>query len=133
MKTSDIVDRIAAECPGFAHVAHALTSGAEYDYPAAFVAPVKRVAEFPRMMGHPAQMVRQTWGVYVVLPKRQDTTVSSASDDLDSLCEELRAALIDWRIPGSDQPIFYVGGELAEREGIACWREDFAADTDLRY
>lgn len=133
MKVTDIVARIAAQCPGFAHVAHALTSGGDYDYPAAFVAPVKRVAEFPRMLGYHAQMTRQTFGVYVVLPKRQDTLISSAADDLDDLCAELRAALTDWMPAGADQPLFYVGGELAEREGIACWREDFATDIDMRY
>lgn len=133
MNVTDIVARVAEQCSGFAHVAHALTSGGEYDYPAAFVAPIKRVAEAPRLLGHHAQMTRMTFGVYVVLPKRQDAGGSSAADDLDDLCAELREALIDWKPTGADQPLFYVGGELAEREGIACWREDFAADTDLRY
>lgn len=133
MNVSDILARIRGECmPPFAHVDHALTSGAEYDYPAAFVAPVKRVAEFPRLLGAHAQMTRATFGVFVVLPKRQDTVAASAADDLDDLCASLRAALVDWRPTGAENPLFYVGGELVEREGIACWREDFATDFDLR-
>lgn len=135
MKISDVVARLRAECPSFATIDHALTAPGDYDYPAAFVAPVKRVAESDRMLGGPhAQMVRQVFGVYVVLPKRTDSgSGGSAADDLDDLCAELRLALVSWTPdPIEDHPIDYAGGELTEREGLACWREDFTSVFDLR-
>jgi len=128
MNVSAILTRITSQCPGFAFVGHALTSDHEYNYPAAFLTPVRRVAEFPRMLGYHAQMTRQTFGVYVVVRRAAGTD----PDLIDDLCAELRTALIDWTPGGDDQPLFYVGGELAEQNGIACWREDFASDVDLR-
>lgn len=134
MNVADLMARIADECPGFAHVSHVFAPPGEYDYPAAFVGPLKRQqAERPRMLGMYAQMIRQIFAVYVVLPKRTDAGSSSAADDLDALCDELRAALVDWRPAGSsDNPLSYAGGELAERDGLVCWREDFEGEFDLR-
>ena len=133
MKVSEIVARVAAECPGFAHVDHAMTGKDGFEYPAAFVAPIRTTADYPRVRGL-AQMTRQTWGVYIVMPKRTDNGADSAVDDLDALRLELRAALINWRpsaAPVTTHPLHYAGGELTEREGLVCWREDFAADIDL--
>lgn len=133
MKVSEIVARVDAECPGFNHVDHALTGNDGFEYPAAFVAPIRTAADYPRVVGM-SQMTRQTWGVYIVMPKRSDNGASSAADDLDTLRAQLRAALIRWRPAGSPittHPLHYAGGELTERDGLVCWREDFAADIDL--
>ena len=136
MKVSDIVAKIKADCPGFQHVDHVFSAPGDLPRPLALVAPVKREASDRRLVGQQVQDVRATFGVYVILTKATDDPGENVADDLDALCAELRAALVGFRPIGTDpgeQPLIYAGGELAEREGIVCWREDFSTRIDMRH
>jgi hypothetical protein len=123
------VDRITAECPSFQQVDHSLTSSAQNAYPAAFVAPLRSVAEAANFQPVMSQMATHTVSVYVVLERKQDATISTSLDDLRL---ELRAALRGWAPAGSQFEFQYDGGQLDMRDGIACWREDFTIQEELR-
>ena len=130
MRTDDIVARIRALCPGFAQVDHALLSASQESYPGAFVALVKADALPSSYIGAHVQIVRETIGVFITLERRLDEDTGEGSNDiLDDLRAELRAALVNWTPPGANQPLDYAGGELALRNGIAAWRDDFATQT----
>lgn len=133
MRLRDVVNRLKAECPGFQHIGHALTSSAQYDYPAAFVAPVKVTAQPSGLLGSHRQMTTRTVGVFVVLDRKQDDAPDAGNDDLlDDLCADLRAALMGWQAPGADMPFDYAGGELSQMRDLVGWREDFSVTTELR-
>jgi len=136
VKISDIVQRIRDECPSFQTVDSALISDASYEYPAAFVALVKTSAieDQIRLIGYAAQIVRKTFGVYIVAPKRQDAFGDAIADEFETLAAELRAALFGWSPAGSTalSPLYLGGGEMVERQQMIQWREDFTADFDER-
>ncbi len=133
MRTDDVVARIRALCPSFAEVGHALTSASQESYPGAFVALVKADAQPPGLMGVHSQMVREVLGVFITLRRQMDDDAGEgANDDLDDLRAELRAALVGWLAPGAETPLDYAGGELALRNALATWREDFSHTYDMR-
>jgi len=93
LRTSTVLARIRGQCPGFAQVDHALTSAAQNDYPAAFVAIAKMTADPNGLLGVHSQMVRLTVRVYVVVERRQDVGAAfGAADQWDDLVAALRAA-----------------------------------------
>ena len=143
MKTSEVMDRVKLLCPSFATVAHALTSAADpAPYPAALVTPSRTTAASNPFLGQTvvanggvwSQEVTQIFSVFIIQERRQDTATSSAADDLDTLTNELRAALVGWTGGSSfAAPMQYAGGALSEfRPGIAAWREDFSIETEMR-
>lgn len=139
MKIGDIVDRIRTECPGFAHVDHLLTSPVDYGYPAALVTLVKAVGRSPNIniSGAYAQDVAMTFGVYIVLARRQSGVADhGGADSLDYLLTSLRAALVNWLPPDQPDllaPVEYAGGEMAPYEaGLVTWRDDYGVQFDMR-
>ena len=137
MKTADVVARIRDLCPNFAHVDHLLMSSTSYDYPAALIAPVENKGDAPRINipGGYAQDYESLFGVYIVFERRQDGPADNGGADMfDRLCDELRAALINWQPDWALSPITYAGGRMAPYDaGIVTWREDFAVSTEVRY
>lgn len=135
MRTSAVIARIKLLCPGFATVAHALTSAADADLPSALVTPAKMVANPDRLIGalH-SQDVMQTFSVYILMQRRQDGDADAgAADDLDDLTDQLRAALPGWAIDANHAPMQFVGGQLDRFEtGLVCWREDYAVEYEIR-
>lgn len=137
MTFTDFIDRIRSECPTFAHVDHVLMSAVNYSYPAALIAPVENRGEPPRINipGAYAQDVESMIGVYIVMERRQDGAADFGGADLfDTLCAELRAALINWQPSWALSPVTYTGGRMAPYDaGIVTWREDFAVQFEVRY
>lgn len=137
MRIADAIARIKAQCPGFAYVDHLLTSSADFDRPAALVAPVRVVGVDPRIFipGGYSQDVSWILGVYIVLDRRQNGVTGSGTADLfDDLTTSLRAALVNWSAPATVQPLTYAGGEMAPYgTGLVTWREDFTAISEMRF
>jgi hypothetical protein len=134
IRTADVMARVRSQCPGFATVDHALSSNAEFAYPAALVSPVMVNSNPARLLTVHSQIERVTFGVFIILERRQDALGTSAADQLDDLRVSLRAALAGWQAPGATLPFDAAGGRLDQwRPGIAGWREDFSAETELRF
>jgi hypothetical protein len=136
MAFAPVVARIKEQCPDFAYVEHILTSAATYPLPAALVVPVKIDAIGPRINipGGYAQDMEMTVGIYIVMPRRQDNSgVAEGAELFDSLCAQLRAALVNWTPPEAVQPMEYAGGQMAPYEpGVVTWREDFLVRNEMR-
>lgn len=136
MNIGDIVNRITAECPGFAHIDHLLTSPVDYKYPAALITLVKNRGEAPHINipGGYAQDVFMTFGVYIVLERRQSGAANhGGADTFDNLLTSLRAALVNWQPDGLLAPVTYAGGEMAPYEtGLVTWRDDYGAQFEIR-
>jgi len=133
---ADVVRRIYEECPSFASVQHAITSGGQDALPSALVSPVRYIADPPpQMTGFIMQPVRMMVGVFIQVDREQDPYPDyPLATLLDVLQAEVRGALVGWVAPGADLPFDYVGGELApyKNDGPAIWREDFATATEIR-
>lgn len=136
MRTSDLITRIKAQCPAFAMVDHALTSAAETAFPAALVTPSELTAEPDGTFGagvH-SQLATQTFAIFFMLRRAQDTALVAKIDELDDLTAQLRAALVGWQIDGNHTPMNLVQGMLDKfHTGIVCWREDYSTQTELRF
>lgn len=129
MTLAEIVARIRAECPSFAHVDDFATSTQDFDLPAAIVEPLKREAS-PSMFsqGH-VQQIDFVFGVYVIFERKLDRP----SFGWDELCDELRQGLVGWNTTPTEAPVSYAGGQVARwKEQYVCWREDFSTDLELR-
>lgn len=138
MTLGEVISRIQAQCPEFALVDHVLTSPATYPYPVALVGPVRNVGEPPgiNIPGGYAQEVSVTFGVYIVLERRQNGVADfGAADAFDALCLSLRTALVNWLPTGCWQPVMYAGGQLApyDGSGVVTWREDFSTIFEMRF
>ena len=134
MRTKAIIDRIRAECPGFAQVDHALSSAEDLDYPAALVSPVQAQAGPERLLMYHRQIERLTFGVFIMVERRRDGIADAgAADELDDLRAELRAALIGYTPdPARFTGLAAAGGRLDQwRPGIAGWREDFSTEPEI--
>lgn len=135
MRVSVILERLRVTCPSFATVDHALTSPTTITYPAALVVPVKRMARPNQFLGVHAQMVDVTFGIHILIRRRQDgPTDAGAADDLDDLFAEVLAALKAWTPDGAIyKPFDYAGGQLAPfQDQNVTWREDFSTSYDVR-
>lgn len=135
IRLADVVARIRAECPSFAHVEHALTSAGQHALPAALVAPVAIKAEPPALLGGHAQMLDARVGVFVMVDRKTDVAPTfPLAHQFDDLLAEVRAALVDWQPPGAAMPFAYGGGELDRYrgDGPVTWRDDFIASIDMR-
>ena len=137
MTLGDVITRIRLQCPGFLLVDHVLTSPITYPYPTALVAPVRNQGQppFVNIPGGYAQDVVTTFGVYIIVERRQNGVADFGQGTLfDALCTSLRAALVNWTPPGAVQPISYAGGEMAPYDqGIVTWRDDYSAIFEMRY
>lgn len=136
MRTKDLITRIKAQCPGFALVDHALTSAAETTFPAALVTPSALEAQPDVLfgLGIHSQLVTQTFAVFFMLRRAQDTALLVKVDELDDLTAQLRASLVGWQIDGNHTPMNLVQGMLDKfHTGIVCWREDYSTETELRF
>lgn len=136
MRTSVLMERIRAECPGFAAVEHALSSSADMAFPAAMVTPSKceAAAEGTVGLGIHSQLVTQTFSIFILQTRTQDGVVGyGKADGLDDLIDELRAALVGWQPDTEEEPLQLVGGLLDRfHTGTVCWREDYSIQTELR-
>ncbi|MGV8987812.1 MAG: phage tail terminator protein [Cypionkella sp.] len=135
MRTADLISRVEDLCPGFEMVDHALTSTAEEVLPAALITPSKTEAQGDSLfgLGIHSQIVTQTFSIFVLLRRAQDTNTTSKADDLDDLTDQLRAALAGWQLDGDHSPMILVGGMLDKfHTGVVCWREDYSTETELR-
>jgi hypothetical protein len=71
--------------------------------------------------------------VYVVAKREQDGAIGfGAADKMDDALTELRAAMMGWQPEGVSLPFNLAGGELAERDGLACWAEDYTTAVLMR-
>ena len=134
MRTKVIIDRIRAECPGFAQVDHALSSSEDLDYPCALVSPVLASAGAERLLGYHSQIERITFGVFILVERRRDGAADAgAADELDDLRAELRAALIGYTPDAAAfDALASAGAKLDQwRPGIAGWREDFFTESEI--
>lgn len=135
MRTADIIGRIAASCPSFAFVDHALASSEDMPLPAAMVCPVKAVAATNEALEQGVeQRLTEVFGVYVLLRRRRNGDADAgAADDLDDLRAELQAALIGFYVSGDDAPLALAGGQIDQfAPGIVTWREDFTTYRFVR-
>ena len=135
MRTSDLINRVQMLCPAFAMVEHALTSSADETFPAAMITPSK-VEALPDGLygvGITSQIVTQTYSIFILLRRAQDTNFTSKAEDLDTLTDQLRAALVGWQLDGNHGPMNLVGAMLDKfHTGVVCWREDYSTETELR-
>jgi hypothetical protein len=134
MRTSALIARISAQCPLFACVDHALSPAKELTYPAAMVVPSELAAAPDGLFGivHDQDIV-QKFSVFVLIGRREDTSIWSGVDDLDDLTAQLRAALLGWEVDNDHAPMNLAGGKLDRYiTGIVCWREDYSVETSLR-
>jgi hypothetical protein len=129
MRTSDIIARVTALCPSFAHVGHALSAPAALNSPAALVSPVEAKAAATEVLGGTVQRMLDVFGVYIVMARRADGAEDfGVADDLDDLRAELRQALIGFTV-GDYSPLAAGGGRLAPyAPGLTTWREDFTTE-----
>lgn len=136
MMLGDVITRIRAQCPGFALVDHVLTSPITYPYPTALLAPVRNQGQPPlvNIPGGYAQDVVSTFGVYIVVERRQNGVADFGQGTLfDTLCQSLRTALVNWTPPGAVQPLMYAGGEMAPYDqGLVTWRDDYSTIFEMR-
>jgi hypothetical protein len=130
IRLADVVARIAAQCPAFAHVEHALTSAGQHSLPAALVSPIKIAGQPNQFLSGHAQKLEVTVGVFVMADRKTDTgpafMLANAFDDLQA---QVRAAMVGWQAPGAAGPFDLAGGELDRYrgDGPVTWREDYAA------
>lgn len=133
MRTSQLIARIVAECPGFALVDHALSSAAELTHPAALVTPSKVDPQPDGTfgMGAHTQVQDQVFSIFF-LQKRDQAT--SRPDELDDLIEEVHAALVGWQVDADHGPMTFEGAMLDKFvTGTVCWRADYSTQTQMRF
>lgn len=132
---ADLLVRLRTLCPDFATIEHGLTSSADPVLPAAIVMPMAMKAAESQLLEIPlrSQAIVQTFSIFILLKRQQDTLLSSKADDMDFLCAQLRAALCGWQVDAYHAPMNLAGGQLAQYQtGISCWREDYTAESELR-
>lgn len=134
MTLAEIIARIRAECPSFAHVSDSLTSASAFELPAALVEPLRRTAAPAQFVGQHLQTVPYLFGVYVMLERKMPIGAeASPSVSWDVLCAELQTALAGWQPHQFEAPVSYAGGQTARyNDQIACWREDFSTSYQIR-
>lgn len=135
MRLQHLIDRITAQCPGFAHVGHGLQGISRITLPAAVVLPVGMVTRPSPFLGAHSQMVLTTFGVHLLFDRARDGASDlGAADQYDDLLAALRSALSGWTPNSADfSPLNMAGGRFAQVEpGTNCWREDFSTETEMR-
>lgn len=129
MTLAEIVARIRAECPSFAHVDDFATSTLDFDLPAAIVEPLKRDASPALFTDAHVQQVDLVFGVYILFERKLDAPQLG----WDALCAELQLGLVGWATTPYEAPVSYAGGQVARwKEQYVCWREDFSTNFELR-
>lgn len=135
MTLDDIIARVIAECPSFATVRSFQNSSENMPLPAAIVEPIERRSPVPQgYMGGHIQTVNFRFGVYLMMERRLPDNFTPGGPSWDALCAELQAALCAWTNGEPNvSPVSYAGGAVVPfRDQIACWREDFATDFQIR-
>lgn len=136
MRTAVLLARVRDTCPIFATVDHALAPAADFLRPAALITPLKLAPQAPGLLGRHSQMTDWTFGIYVIVDRVTDGVAATTADQLDDCVAQLRAALNGWvqdPDPDAMSPLAYAGGMIDRyRDGIVCWREDFATTIEMR-
>lgn len=119
MKIRTVIDRVKAECPTFAGrvagtaeyaaAADALES-VRLDLPAAFVYRSGGIPSEAATIGAVVQMRPETFGIIVAIDNGTDAPGFAASEALDTIIEELLAAMLGWQ-PDDDHNAFVFEGD----------------------
>ncbi|WP_447556426.1 phage tail terminator protein [Vreelandella sp. EE22] len=114
-----IIERLKAQCPGFAYVDEAWFSKPVDDYdkdtPAALVYIGEDAGAAPSELNG-RQAVTTTYGVFIVCER---------GDTFRAQRHEVREALFGWQPPGTNGVMAYHGGEMAEIRGRYVWWREF--------
>jgi hypothetical protein len=131
-----IVARIRAQCPAFATVTDVYGYADDVALPAAFVARIGAQATAPALFDQHVQMIRLTFGVYVIVARR-DTPFGgvSPSAEVEALETAVINALSAWPEepqPGTT-PLAFAGAVAAPwRDSVSEWRLDFVTEIAFR-
>jgi hypothetical protein len=139
LNLSDVIARLAIQCPGFKLVAGAAEFAAISDavpiYPAAWVIPLgDSPAENTLMAGGVMQTVDSVFGVLIAVRDLTDQRGEAGVDAVRERRVEVVEALLGWT-PNTNEvaPIEYAGGRLvAFASGFVWWQEEFSTSYYLR-
>lgn len=130
MKIRTVINRIKAECPTFGG---RVSGSAEYaaavdalesvrlDLPAAFVYRSGGVASDAATIGAVVQMVQHNFGIIIALDNGTDAAGFAASEALDTIIDELVAALLGWQPDDTHNAFVFVRDEHLDLNRGRLW------------
>lgn len=128
MRLAPFVARIAQSCPDFAgRVASALATATPRAYPAALLLPLsERVVD--GVLSGTARVYEAVFAVEIAHKHAGDADRGGpAATDLETLREQVLAALVGWDAGPGYGVVEHAGGELTDYQpGLAVWRDRFS-------
>lgn len=139
MDVTPIIDRLREQCPPplFKSVGGAIELDAAVQSapatPCAWVMPLAEKAETPHLASVQTQLVMQDISVVICVTNRRDATGAAASQDLKTLRQAVRAALMGWAPDGeTGDPLAFTSGRLLRfDEGRLWWADEFRVMTTI--
>lgn len=121
------VDRLAAQCPGLRQVRLALEGALPGAYPSAYVLPLSETATPAELHDSDEQRIEARFAVELMVKHAaQAASGGPAQEELETLREEIKAALIGWQPGALFTPVAFAAGRLLDFSGgLAVWRDEF--------
>lgn len=134
MRMAAVVARLQDQCPDVRQVLSALSGAVPTAYPAVYVLPLQDSADANPFLGAHSQIVTARFALEIMLKHgSQADSGGPAHEALETLRDDLRAALKGWQPAAEFEPIAYLGGRLIGFEaGMAIWRDEYSTRYDLR-
>ncbi|MDP2808641.1 MAG: hypothetical protein Q8O34_00665 [Rhodocyclaceae bacterium] len=130
MNLAPIIARIDAQCPAFKLVdgvaEFAALTGNPMATPACYVVPLSENDAGEDDLDAEYQRVAARFGVCLAAGNVRSAGGRDALDDLQSLRQSVRAALLGWAPDGFDMPVLFDRGELlAIKPGLVWWQDAY--------
>jgi hypothetical protein len=94
----------------------------------AYVARLDRKPKPNQLLGqYVSQEVLESFGIYLVAHNAADQLGTDSSDEIEAMCDELRAVLLGWAPTTGGDVLAYAGGKLVEQKGaLLVWAEFYS-------
>ena len=134
MNVSQISDRLADACHSLKWVKPALRSSVPAAYPAAYVLVTSETADRNPLIGAHSQIVTTRFAVEIMVTNSTSpATGGEAQADLETVREEIKAALMGWQPTPEHAPCEFTSGQMVEFAGnLAIWRDTYTTSTEER-
>jgi hypothetical protein len=92
--------------------------------PGAYVIRLGRKSGRNRAATGVSQAVAVSFAVMLVIADRRGDRGTDSSDEMEALCDQVQAALLNWAPPGARRGLEYAGGRLTSRKDARLyWQE----------
>lgn len=137
MRVQPWIDRIRASIPDLREVLGSAELAAVQDSyrstPSAWVIAIDEVAQDSSLISTTAQRVTARMGVILAVRNARDPRGEAGHDDLETLRDALKTALLGWAPTVEHDPATYVSGSLLKlTDATLWWQDEFQTTFYLR-